>query len=158
MGRYKPKEALVKYLSLLLLIGVSGCTTIHKDIQHVTNTQTSAELIVYRESGFMAGAVDAMFGENDKYFMELANGEFARFLIDSGKHTFQVDVDGAPEFELKVTLNPNSTTCIKVESNPKLAGTALIPLVANLNPNFVMSEVDCPEQSYLKGYQLVYGL
>ena len=150
----------MKYLLLLLIIGsVAGCTTIHKNVQHVTNTNKPvSELLVYRESGFMAGAVDAMFGENNKYFMELANGEFARFKIDSGEHTFQVDVDGAPEFELKVALTPDSMTCIKVESNPDLGGAALIPLLANLTPNFIMSEVKCPTIEYLKDYQLVYGL
>ncbi|MEC4091184.1 hypothetical protein [Pseudoalteromonas rubra] len=150
----------MKYLFFLLIIGLaSGCTTIHKNVQHVTNTNKPAsDLLVYREPGFMAGAVDAMFGENNKYFMKLSNGEFARFKIDSGEHTFQVDVDGAPEFELKVLLTPGSMTCIKVESNPNLGGAVLIPLVANLTPNFIMSEVKCPTIEHLKDYQLVYGL
>jgi len=136
---------------------MSSCTTIHKDIKHVTNTESSSQLMVYRESGFMAGAVDAMFGENNMYFMKLSNGDFGRFKIDSGKHTFQVDVDGAPEFELEVTLIANSRTCVKIESNPKLAGAGFIPLMANITPNFIMSEVPCSSIDNLDEYQLVYG-
>lgn len=159
IGRYKPMEKSVKYFPLLFIsIGVSGCTTIHKDIKHVTNSVPTSELLVYRESGFMAGAVDALFGKNNMYFIELSNGEFGRFKIDSGKHTFQVDVDGAPEFELEITLLADSKACVKIESNPKLAGASLIPLVANLTPNFIMSEVPCSAISNLGEYKLVYGL
>ena len=105
----------------------------------------------------MGGAINAMFGENNQYFMELGNGDYGRFNIDAGQHTFQVDVDGAPEYELNMTLIPDITTCIKVESNPDLVGVVLIPLVANLTPNFIMTPVKCPTKEELKNYLLVYG-
>lgn len=105
----------------------------------------------------MAGAVGSLIGENDQYFAELENKEFARFYVDSGRHIFQVDVDGAPAFEITVTLMPNVTVCVKIESNPKLAGVALIPLVANFTPNFIMSEVTCPNSDFFSQYELVYG-
>ena len=95
---------------------LSACTSINKNVQHVTHPESTTKLTIYREPGFMAGAVNALVGENKQYFMSLANGDFARFHIDSGDHTFQVDVDGAPAYELTLSLKPKAQVCIKIES------------------------------------------
>jgi hypothetical protein len=148
----------VKKFTFVLLIILSGCTSINKNVRHVTTPDSTAVLTVFREPGFMAGAVDALIGKDKQYFTKLSNREFARFEVDSGNHLFQVDVDGAPAFELALNLLPNTSVCIKVESNPKLAGVTLVPLVANFTPNFIMQKVACPNKNFFSDYQLVYGL
>lgn len=138
------------------LLTLFSCTPTNNNIPHVTTPVSTTENF-YREAGFMAGAVDAVIGENVQYFAELENKEFARFYVDSVRHTFQVDVYGAPVFEITLTLMPNMKVCVRIQSTPELAGVALIPLVAHFTPNFIMSEVTCLTSEFFSQYELLYG-
>jgi len=147
----------MKYILAGFLICMVGCTSISHDMKLVSNPDSTTEVVVYRKGAFHAGAVSMYLGENNKYFLSLRNDEYAKFSIDSGAHLFQVDADASPPSELAVTLEPGAKVCFKVKPNPATLGAAVIPILGNMLPSFVMEESGCPSEEALSKYRLVFN-
>lgn len=147
----------MKYLTMLFLLCLSGCTTLSENVQLVSANTEPAHIIIYRTSAFQAGAVSMYLGENDQYFIKLRNDQYASVTLDSGKHVFQAKADASPSSELAITLKPHTKTCLMVEPNPDMLGAVMVPLIANMVPTFVLKNIACPNDEFLNDYQQVYN-
>ena len=145
----------MRIIFILVVIFLSACTTVTKNMKLVTEGHDTASLLVYRPAAFQAGAVSLYIGKNSKYFMALGNNQYAKVKIDSGKHLLQAKASGSPSSELEIVLLPNSTNCIKSSPNKAMLGAIIIPLVANMVPTFELEEVECPKATYLEKFLLV---
>lgn len=144
----------MKKIGLLLPVFIAACASISTDVKLTHEGVPQAELLVFREPALLAGGMGLYFGESDKYFFILENGEYSRVKIDAGEHVFQAKAHASPAFDLKVDVKTGKTTCIKGKANPKVAGVVLIPLVGNMVSSFMLEEVECPSDDVLKSYKL----
>ena len=76
------------FLSLLLLIGVSGCTELHLDSSQSSESNDEKEPFVASEDELVAHYIDA--GQGDASVIELPNGEV--MLIDAGTSGYGDDI------------------------------------------------------------------
>ncbi|HIG62451.1 MAG TPA: hypothetical protein EYQ22_16330 [Gammaproteobacteria bacterium] len=147
----------MKYLVMVIAIFLSGCTTLSKNVQLVSEGTTQSEIVIYRASAFQAGAVSMYLGEKNRYFIELQNNQYAKFMIDSGNHLFQAKANASPASELYLETKPNVKYCLTVEPNPDMLGAVIIPLIANMVPTFIVKDTSCPGDEFLKDYQQVFN-
>ncbi|WP_372860785.1 hypothetical protein [Spongiibacter sp.] len=147
----------MKKLIILGLIVLSGCTTLSNDYSFVTEGSETSELLVYRESAFQAGAASLYVGEGDQYFMKLRNDQYSVVEIDSGNHVLQAKADASPASILEVDLVPGKTTCIASKPNREMLGAAIIPIIANMVPTFLLEKTECPTPEILAEMNNVSG-
>ena len=148
----------MKFLGIVFLAFflATGCTSVSKNVELVTkNNEEIADLLVYRESAFQAGAVSLYIGKNDEYFLELANDEYGQVKIDAGKYVIQAKASGSPSSEIAIELKTNQTICLASKPNPEMLGAIAIPLVANMVPTFVLEQVTCPSEEVLNKFKRV---
>lgn len=138
------KKSLI--FSLVLL---PGCTTLSNDYVLVTEGKDTSKLLVYREASFQAGATSLYIGENDKYFIKLRNDQYSVVDIDSGEHVLQAKADASPASTLDINLAPGKTKCVASRPNRKMLWAAIIPIVANMVPSFLLEEKACPPPEVL---------
>ena len=131
-----------------LLVGISvlatGCTSLSTDLKLVTEGSEISELKVFRESAFQNGAISMYVGESDKYFLRLSSGQHGSVKMNSGVHTIQAKADASPSSSIEIELKPNETTCLKGSPNKAALGAVVIPIVGNMVPSFVLTEIKCP--------------
>ena len=144
----------MKKICVLFSVLVSACASVSTDVRLTHDGVPQAELLVFRESLFLASAVGLYFGESGKYFFVLDNDEYARVKIDAGAHIFQAKAHASPAFELKVNVEAGKTTCIKGHANSAAAGALLIPFIGNAVSSFVLEQVECPNDKVLERYKL----
>lgn len=145
----------MKVIFLLFVFFVAGCSSITSNMALVSEGKPQSEVIFYRPSAFPAAANDMLIGFNKKYFAALRNSQYIKVKIDSGTYDFQVKANGSQASNLKVTLKPNQTVCIKSNINPAVGGVVLVPLVANMVSWFQLTEVPCPDEKFFAEYSEV---
>lgn len=148
----------MKKLLILSLIVLSGCTTLSGDYVLVTEGSETSKLLIYRESAFQAGAVSLYVGEGDHYFLKLRNDQYSVLEINSGNHVLRAKADASPASTLGIYLAPGDTACIASKPNRKMLGAALIPIIANMVPSFLLEEKECPTSKVLAEMEDVSGL
>ena len=145
----------MKYLVLIFIVTLvaTGCTSLSNDVKLVTDSnKETAKLLVYREGAFQAGAVSLFVGKDDKYFLKLRNNQYGEVDIDSGSHILQAKAHASPSSETQITLLPKEKVCLASKPNPKMLGAIIVPLVANMVPNFILEQVECPNSDVLSNY------
>jgi hypothetical protein len=144
----------MKKIMLIPLLALSGCASVATDAVLTHEGSPQGELLVYRESAFLAGGVGLYVGESDKYFFVLDNSEYAKVKIDAGEYVFQAKAHASPASELRVTVKPDQLTCLKGKPNSAVAAAMMIPIVGNTVSSFVLEQVECPVNGVPAGYTL----
>ena len=134
---------------------MTGCTSLSKNVELVSGTGETSQLLVYRESKFQNALVSMYVGKSKEYFMKLRSGQYGVVTIDSGQYVFMAKADASPASLIQVKLEPGEMTCLSGEPNPQALEAVFIPFRANMIPAFLLTEVDCPSEETLKELKFV---
>jgi hypothetical protein len=113
-----------------------------------------AEVIVYRESSFIAGAVAVTVGVDGKAFANVANGDNVRVLLPIGDREIYVQARNATPSKVKLRLAPAATVCLRTSSSAGTVAKVVVPITLIITGyHFYLDEVPCPEQAQLDKYK-----
>ena len=143
--------------SLILLLPVfTGCAS-----QPVTSllrpsAANQGELLIYRESSFIAGAVSLTVGVGSDAFATIDNSEYVRVQLAPGQHEIFVRARMADPTRLRISLARDARVCIRTSASPNTLAKVVIPvtLIAR-GYHFYLDEVPCPDDTVLAKYKLV---
>ncbi len=144
------------FLSIILCLGLVGCTPAHIVRLNAPPESERVEVLVYRESAFNHGGVGLVFGADKRDFVQLSNDEYARLYLPAGNHRFFVrSTQADTPYELSVSLVANQTACFKAHANPGNLGKALLPFAFYLGNSFLLAPVSCLSEAEIAKYSLV---
>lgn len=145
----------MKKLLLLPLIVLAGCATLKTSSPAVNLEQPTARVLVYREPAFNSAATKVFFGEGDKYYLSLRNGQYGELTLPAGKHKFLVTNRGSQDFFLDAELEADDRACFKVFASPENYAKLIVPILMNLTSIFSLERVQCPSDADLGSYKKV---
>lgn len=148
----------IKFIASIVAtcIILSGCAPAHLTTLKKPPDSAKAEVLVYREAAFNAGAGSMIVGTNDQDIVELYGDRYATIQLPAGEHTFFARAIGGDQpFKLTVSLKPNELTCIKGIPNPANLAKALVPIAFYLGNTFLLEPTSCPSKKELAKFELV---
>lgn len=143
-----------KFLLLPLAV-LAGCASMKTSTPVVAPGQPTATVLVYREPAFNSGAVSMYFGEGDRYYLALRNGQYGELTLPAGSHRFLVTTQGSQDFFLDAELEANDRVCFKAFASPENYAKVIVPILMNLTSIFSLERVECPSDASLGGYKKV---
>lgn len=116
----------------------------------------SAEVLVFRESSFIAGGVSLAVGTNGVAFASLSNSDYVVAEVSPGALEVFVQARTAQPTRVQVKPQHGARTCLRTSASPStLAKTAIpITLIAT-GYHFYLDEVPCPSVEELAKYQRI---
>ena len=114
---------------------------------------TQSQLIVYRESSFIAGGVGLTVGTNNRAFATVSNGDKVAVMLPAGEHEVYVQARSAEPTKVKIKLTQGSTICMRTSSSSSTLAKLVIPvLLIATGYHFYLDEVPCPSSTELGKY------
>lgn len=143
-------------LFAILLPVLSGCAS--QPIAPVArpSADNQGEVVIYRESSFIAGMVGLAVGADSNAFAAIENSEYVRVLLPPGQHEIFVRARTAEPTWLKISLSRDGRVCLRTSASPGTLAKIVIPvtLIAT-GYHFYLDEVPCPGNAELEKYKLV---
>ncbi len=134
----------------------SGCAPAHLTTLKKPQDSVKAEVLVFREAAFNAGAGAMIVGINDQDIVELYGDRYATMQLSEGTHTFFARAMGGDQpFKLSVSLKSNEMTCIKGYPNSANLAKALVPMAFYFGNTFLLETTACPPKEELAKFALV---
>ncbi len=143
---------MIKKLLLITFISLVGCQSIPIVRPEIVSNMNTATILIYREPAFNSAAGSLYFGEGEKTYASLSNGEYTEIQISAGQHNFNVTARASQPFQFNADLKPNTKNCIKAYADPANIAKTLIPILFNLTNIFKADLVSCPNEQFLKDY------
>jgi len=135
---------------ILVLSGCAPAKLVPMSRPLETNQST---LVVYRESAFNAGGIDAVFGAAQQDWVALDTKSYAVLQIAPAPHEFFVRSTQADQpFVFKATVAQAETKCLRVFPNPGNVAKALLPVSYLAGNTFFLEETACPSAQTLAGF------
>lgn len=135
---------------ILVLSGCAPAKLVPMSRPQETNQST---LLVYRESAFNSGGVDAVFGSGQQDWVALGTKSYAVLQITPDSHEFFVRSTQADQpFVFKATVVQAETKCLRVFPNPGNFAKALLPISYMAGNTFMLEEAVCPNAEILAGF------
>lgn len=121
-----------------------------------TSPDNQGEVVIYRESSFIAGAVPLAVGADSNAFASIGNSEYVRALLAPGKHEIFVRARSAEPTRLNISVALSGHVCLKTRSSSDTIAKVLVPPVLMASGyHFDLEEVSCPSETALEKYTLV---
>jgi hypothetical protein len=135
---------------MLVLSGCAPAKLVPMSRPQETNQST---LVVYRESAFNAGGIDAVFGSGKQDWVALGTKSYAVLQIAPAPHEFFVRSTQADQpFVFKAALARAETKCLRVFPNSGNIAKALLPISYLAGNTFFLEETACPTPEALAGF------
>lgn len=133
---------------ILVLSGCAPAKLVPLSRLQETNQST---LLVYRESAFNSGGIDAVFGSGQQDWVALGTKSYAVLQIAPDSHEFFVRSTQADQpFLFKATVAQAETKCLRVFPNPgNFAKALLLPISYMAGNTFMLEEAVCPSAAIL---------
>jgi hypothetical protein len=147
----------MRLASIAILLGVallSGCASNPTFPLSRPSPTEQTELIVYRESSFIASGVAVTVGVDGKAFANVSNGDKVRVLLPTGEREIYVQARSATPSKVKLRLTPAATVCLRTSSSAGTLAKVIIPITLIVTGyHFYLDEVPCPERAELDKYK-----
>ncbi|WP_019528581.1 hypothetical protein [Dasania marina] len=140
-------------ITIIILSFITGCASITKESRWIDAGDNPAQLLVYRDAGGHSKAMAANFGSSQHYIVDIMEKEFIDILLPPGEEIFKTAGDGSTGGTFKITLSPNTKTCLKIEPNPAQWAAVAIPILLAVIPAYNVNEVECPSEDYLASFK-----
>ena len=120
------------------------------------SAQEQAEIVVYRESSFIAGGVSLTIGVNGKAIANVSNSDRIRVLLPAGEHEVFVQARSATPTKVKVQLERGAFVCMRTSSSASTLAKVAVPITLIVTGYyFYLDEVACPPKADLDKYKEV---
>ena len=115
-----------------------------------------AEVLIFRESAFIAGGVSLAVGTGASAFAFISNSEYVSALLPVGEHEVFVQARAAEPTKVRLTLLHGSRTCLRTSSSSSTVAKVAVPiLLIATGYHFFLDEVPCPSAEELVKYKQV---
>lgn len=144
--------ALAAFSALLL----AGCAS--QPIVAIQKPSASAqtEVLVYRESSFIAGGVSLAVGTGSSAFASLSNAEYVLVNLPAGERDVFVQARSAEATRVRLNLQHGSRVCLRTSSSPSTVAKVALPItLAVTGYHFYLDVVPCPTAEVLSKYKQV---
>ena len=120
------------------------------------SAQQQAEVVVYRESSFIAGGVSLTVGVNGRAVANIGNSDKIRALLPAGEHEFFVQARSATPTKVKVQLEPGASVCLRTSSSASTLAKVAVPITLIASGYyFYLNQISCPPKTDLDKYKEV---
>lgn len=140
-------------LAAALLVGCAGqmVVAIPKPLP-----SARAEVLVFRDSSFIAGGVSLAVGTGGTAFASLSNSDYVIAEFSPGERDVFVQARTANPTKLQVKLQHGSRVCLRTSASPSTLAKVAVPfaLIAT-GYHFYLDEVHCPTVAELAKYKLI---
>lgn len=140
----------------LFLAAIAGCAS-----QPITSiprpaSDNQGEVIVYRESSFIAGMVSLTVGVGNDAIASVDNTEYVRILLPPGEHEIFVRARSADPTRLRITVSKNGRVCLRTSASSSALAKAIVPItLIATGYHFYLDELPCPNDADLQQYKAI---
>ena len=115
-----------------------------------------AEVLIFRESSFIAGGVSLAVGTGGAAFAALSNSDYVIAEFPPGEREVFVQARTAKPTQVQVKLQHGSRVCLRTSASPSTLAKVAVPvaLIAT-GYHFYLDEVPCPPPEGLSKYRLI---
>ena len=115
-----------------------------------------AEVLVFRESSFIAGGVSLAVGTGTAAFASLSNSDYVIVNVPSGERDIFVQARTAEPTRLQLKLQHGSRVCLRTSASPSTIAKVALPIaLIATGYHFYLDEVPCPSSEELAKYSKV---
>lgn len=112
------------------------------------------EIVVYRESAFVAGAVGLTVGVDGKPVAHIGNTDKVRLLLPAGPHSVFVQARSANPTQVTVQVAPGASVCLRTSANSNAYVKAIVPItLIATGYHFYLDPMPCPSADELAKYK-----
>ena len=112
------------------------------------------EVLVYRESAFVAGAVGLTVGVDGKAVAHIGNTDKVRLLLPAGPHSIFVQARSANPTQVTVQVAPGASLCLRTGANSNAYVKVIVPIaLIATGYHFYLDEMPCPSAEELAKYK-----
>lgn len=145
------------FLLILALTSLAGCASQPLTAVPKPPSDAQAEVVVFRESSFIAGAVSLAVGTGTSAFATIANSEYVSVSLPTGDQDIFVRARTADPTRIHLTLQPASRVCLRTSASPSTAAKVLVPVSLMASGyHFYLDEVPCPSAEEFAKYKRVF--
>lgn len=153
---FAPMKTLNAFLLFLVLTSLAGCASRPITAIPKPSPSAQAEVVVFREYSFIAGAVSLTVGTGALAFATISNTEYVSVSLPTGEQDIFVQARTADPTRLRLTLQPSSRICLRTSASPSTLAKVLVPVTLMASGyHFYLDEVTCPTAEELAKYKQV---
>lgn len=145
-----------RILTLSFLTSLVGCSSLPIVAISKPSPLAQGEVLIFRESSFIAGGVSLVVGTGTKAFASIDNSEYVTANLSAGEQDIFVQARTADPTRLRLTLRNGSRICLRTSSSPSTLAKVAIPITLMITGyHFYLDEVSCPSTEVLSKYKQV---
>jgi hypothetical protein len=142
---------------VLALASLPGCSSLPVVSMPRPSATAQAEVLVYRESSFIAGGVSLAVGTGSAAFASISNSEYVVANLPSGDRDVFVQARTAEPTRVQLKLRHGTRTCLRTSSSPSTIAKVVVPITLMATGyHFYLDEVPCPSTEQLSKYKQVF--
>jgi hypothetical protein len=147
----------ILFLFVLVLTLLAGCASLPLTTISKPSPTAQAEVVIFRESSFIAGAVSLAVGNGTSAFAYIANSEYVSVNLPTGEQDIFVQARTADPTRVRLILQPASRVCLRTSASPSTLAKVLVPVTLMATGyHFYLDEVTCPSAEELAKYKQVF--
>jgi len=140
--------------SLIAAVALAGCASGPVSPLSRPSPESQGEVIVFRESAFVAGGVALKVGSGASPFANLENSEKVRAMFPAGEHEIFVQARSADPTKVRITVEKSAPVCLRTSANPNTYAKVVIPVtLISTGYHFYLDQVPCPPPDELAKYK-----
>jgi hypothetical protein len=143
-------------LFALILPFIAGCAS--QPISSISRPAATSqgEVVIYRESSFIAGAVALTVGVGPDAFAKIDNSEYVRVLLAPGQHEIFVRARMGDPTQVSISLARDARVCLRTSASLSALAKVIVPVTLMASGyHFYLDEVPCPKDADFEKYKLV---
>lgn len=140
----------------LALALLAGCASVPVVPLPRPADSARSEVLIYRESSFIASGVGLTVGTGAQAFAVLANSEYVQVSLPAGTQDIYVQARTAKPTRVALNLSHGARACLRTSASPSTAAKVLVPItLIATGYHFYLDEVPCPSADMLAKYKVV---
>ena len=156
LNSYRPLQASLGRILVLALVSLAGCSSQPIVAISKPSPTAQAEVVVFRESSFIAGAVSLAVGTGNVAFASISNSEYVSANLPAGEQDIFVQARTADPTRVHLILQRDSRVCLRTSSSPSTLAKVVIPItLIATGYHFYLDEVPCPSAEEFSKYKQV---
>lgn len=144
------------YLLVTALASLAGCASQPLTAIRKPSPTAQAEVVVFRESSFIAGGVSLTVGTGSSAFASISNSEYVSVNLPTGEQDIFVQARTADPTRVRLALQAASRVCLRTSASPSTLAKVLVPVTLMASGyHFYLDAVPCPSAEELAKYKRV---
>lgn len=141
----------------MALASLAGCASQPLTALPKPSPTAQAEVVIFRESSFIAGGVSLTVGTGISAFAYISNSEYVSVNLPTGEQEIFVRARSADPTRVRLTLQPSSRVCLRTSASHSTLTKVLVPVTLMASGyHFYLDEVPCPSAEELAKYKQVF--